>query len=67
MKLSIKIYVLDKKSRSTILIEATPMHVNNITDHDLAGLLFACEFAINYYVSEMYGKSVRAHINMIDE
>lgn len=36
-------------------------------DHEIAGLMFACEFAINNHASQMLGKQVRAHFEIVPD
>lgn len=38
-----------------------------LNDHDLAGVFFAAEFAINNHASQVFGKPIRAHIFLGNE
>lgn len=39
------------------------LEVQDLTEHELAGVLFACEFAINDHAGAIFGQDIRAHID----
>lgn len=68
MKVNIKLFVHHKVSGASTIAEIQgEIDPGTLTKHDLAGVLFACEFAINSHAGEMCGKPVRAHIFLDEE
>lgn len=68
MKLQIKLICNGPsgEKQTTILTESALDIIGaKLDDHDIAGIMFACEFAINNHASEILNRSIRAHLFLI--
>ena len=64
MKAKIRLMVSNRNTGTTKVLEVQGEVTNEgeLSEHEIAGVMFACEFAINNHATAIIGQGVRAHI-----
>lgn len=60
----IKVMVVCKGGKRQLLVlKVKELQASDMTEHEIAALLFVVEFAVNNNASQILGNNVRMHIN----